>query len=306
MALPIMTHTPFTFKAIVPVLLYCVLACSCAFIPAREQLVSGSHDSVPVRSNGNCLDSGVQKLQAGIVRPRLVSDSITLLDWNIQKEKQQGWEVDLKSLSRGADIILLQEASLQAPLVDILRQEKMYWSFNSAFKQNGVESGVLTASTTPPLMSCGMRVSEPVIRVPKTTLVNTYGLTGSTLELMVVNIHGINITLGTGSYRKQMEEVQGIVQQHKGPIILAGDFNNWNEDRTALMANLVKTLSLQALRFDEEQRATFFGDPVDHILYRGLKPISYKVTPVLSSDHNPISVTFRLEQSSPGMEEYAW
>ena len=299
-------QTPITLKSILPALLYCALACSCAFIPAQEQLVSASLDTLPVRSNGSCMDMGIQRQQPGKSRPGFSPNSISLFDWNIQKEQNQDWEIDFKHLSRGADIIFLQEASLQAPLLEILQQKNLYWSFNSAFKHDGVESGVLTASTIQPLTSCGLRTSEPIIRVPKTALITTYPLTGSAIELMIANIHGINITLGTGSYQKQMDSLQEILRQHTGPIILAGDFNNWTKGRTAIMVELVKTLSLQALSFDDEQRSTFFGDPVDHILYRGLKPVSYEVTSVFSSDHNPISVTFRLEQSKPNMETHAW
>jgi endonuclease/exonuclease/phosphatase (EEP) superfamily protein YafD len=293
-------------KSILPALLYCAFACSCAFIPTQEQLVSATWETPPVRSNGNCVDAGNQRQQSSESQPGLAPDSIALFDWNIQKEQNQGWDIDFKRLSRGADIIFLQEAALQASLVKILQQKNMYWNFNSAFKHNGVESGVLTASIIQPLTSCGLRTSEPVIRIPKTILINTYPLTGSATELMVANIHGINITLGTGSYQQQMDSLKEILQEHTGPIILAGDFNNWNKDRTVIMANLIKTLSLQAFSFEDEQRSTFFGDPVDHILYRGLKPVSYEVTPVTSSDHNPIAVTFRLEKSQPGMDNYAW
>jgi endonuclease/exonuclease/phosphatase (EEP) superfamily protein YafD len=209
-------------------------------------------------------------------------------------------------LSLGADIILLQEAYLTDALQEILQEKNLYWNFNSAFKYKGVETGVLTASILPPLYSCGLRTPEPIIRVPKTILINTYEITGSSTPLLVANIHGINITLGTGSFKKQMNELQKILEQHCGPIILAGDFNNWSKARTAIMSELVRSISLQVLTFDDEQRITFFGTPVDHILYRGLNPVDYKVSPLTSSDHYPISVTFRLKQTQPETERHVW
>jgi len=276
--------------------LLCCCLFACAFIPEQEQLVSATRDNPPTRSNGSCTETGLAQQQQDPSWSGLSPDSISIFDWNIYKEQNQGWDVDFMRLSYEADIILLQEASLRGELKKVLQQKHLYWNFNSAFKYKGLETGVLVASTVPPLSSCGLRTDEPIIGLPKTIVINTYGITGSIKKLLVANIHGINITLGTGSYQKQMDGLQNILEQHNGPIIMAGDFNNWCEERTAIMAHLVKSLSLQALTFDDEQRTTFFGDPVDHILYRGLKPVTYEVSPVKSSDHNPISVTFRLER----------
>ena len=57
---------------------------------------------------------------------------------------------------------------------------------------------------------------------------------------------------------------------------------------------MAENLSLEILTFKDDGRTTFFGDPVDQVLYRGLEPSSRTVHPVTSSDHNPISVTFRI------------
>jgi len=81
---------------------------------------------------------------------------------------------------------------------------------------------------------------------------------------------------------------------HSGPLILAGDFDNWSDGRSAIIVKLINRLSLQAVSFDGERRVKFLGEPVDHILYRGLKPLNREVHLVKSSDHNPISVSFRL------------
>jgi len=85
-------------------------------------------------------------------------------------------------------------------------------------------------------------------------------------------------------------------------MILAGDFNNWSEKRTRIMDYLTKNLSLQALEINDEGLTTFLGDPVDHIFYRGLEVVTHAVHTVTSSDHNPISVTFRLAQSQTALE----
>jgi len=268
----------------------------CAFIHREAQLVSGGNGVPLTRIDGTCgdkiLTSEKQSMRQN--QQRLDSDHIAILDWNIFKGQRPGWHDDFLRLSTAKDIIFLQEAPLNEKMQEILQQQNLFWNLNSAFKYRGLETGVLVASTVQPLGSCGLRHSEPIIGVPKTILISKYMITDSIDKLLVANIHGINISLGTGAYQKQIDGLQNILKKHDGPLILAGDFNNWSKERTAIMTRLVENLSLQALAFDDESRTAFFGGPVDHILYRGLKPLTYEAHPVSSSDHNPITVTFRL------------
>ena len=79
-------------------------------------------------------------------------------------------------------------------------------------------------------------------------------------------------------------------------MLIVGDFNDWEEKRRMIVAGLVETLSLTVFPFSkEDERTRFLGDPVDHILYRGLEPVEVNVFPVTSSDHNPITASFRLK-----------
>ncbi len=280
-------------------ILFCCITFGCAIVPEHEQLVSGKIDEPLTRSNGNCAatDSVLNgQRKAQVSQPELGPESIAILDWNIYKGQRKGWESDLLRFGRGKDILLLQEAALNEELQELLQQNNLYWNLNSGFRYRGVETGVLLASTVQPLGSCGMRYDEPVIGLPKTILINRYGITGSSDELLVATVHGINFTLGIGAYRAQFQALGDILKKHEGPIILAGDFNNWSDKRTAVIDLLVEDLSLSAISFENEGRTTFFGDPVDHILYRGLKPVAHTVHPVTSSDHNPISVTFRIHR----------
>lgn len=277
-------------------LLLCFITSACAFVPQQEQLVTSANDSSLVHSNGNCSSGSLYSDIGATTRllPGLDPDNISILNWNIYKGNQQDWDVDFIQFSHKKNIIFLQEASLNKKLQQILHQKKMHWNLNSAFKYKGVETGVLLASTIKPLQSCGLRLSEPIISIPKTMLISKYTITNSANQLLVVNIHGINITFGTGAYKAQFNSLYNILRQHRGPIIMAGDFNNWSKKRTAIMMHFAETLSLQTLSFTNDDRTTFFGKPVDHILYRGLDPVTQTIHLVSSSDHNPISVTFRL------------
>lgn len=278
--------------------LCCIVLVGCARIPEPEQLVSAGRDLWMTRSNGSCTEADVLDTLLGDKSlPELSPDSISIFSWNIYKEQRQNWDVDFLLLSEAKDIILLQEATITEELQEVLQQQELQWSLNSAFRYKGTDTGVLVASTIPPADSCGLRQNEPLIGIPKTILVNTYGISGSNAELLVANLHGINITLGTGSYQAQLDGLERILEKHNGPIILAGDFNNWTMKRTEIMMQLAEKLSLQILSFDEGGRTLFFGDPVDQILYRGLVPLSHTVYPVTSSDHNPITATFRLAKA---------
>jgi endonuclease/exonuclease/phosphatase (EEP) superfamily protein YafD len=179
----------------------------------------------------------------------------------------------------------------------VLQQQNLNWNLNNAFFYRGNATGVLLASVIAPLASCGQRTREPVIGIPKTVLFARYAIKHSDTELLVVNVHGINITLGTGTYQKQFNELAAVLQKHDGPLIVAGDFNHWNDGRIEIIANLVKEVGLQKVSFDEERRTTFLGEYVDQIFYRGLIPIRSRGYSVDSSDHNPISVRFRLAEN---------
>ncbi len=275
-------------------LILCCVISGCVYISGQGPLISETMDLPPGQNSGICTTSVFDVEQMPELLPGLSPDSISILDWNIHKGRRKGWDIDFMRLSDGKDIIFLQEAALNEKLQEMLQQQNLYWNLNSAIRLKGIETGVLLASTVQAIASCGQRTSEPIIRVPKTILISKYEIENSKKTLLVVNIHAINITLGTKIYREQFDALQIILQKHDGPIILAGDFNNWCKRRNEIMTDLAEKLALHILTIEDDHRTIFFGDPVDHILYRGLKPLSYEVHPVTTSDHNPISVTFRL------------
>ena len=120
-----------------------------------------------------------------------------------------------------------------------------------------------------PLDSCGLRQNEPIIGLPKTALISFYPIKGISEKLLVSNVHGINITLGTKAYREQFSELRNVLQQHHNPMIVAGDFNNWSEKRNTIIDDLIENLAMSIIPFENENRTIVLGDPIDHILYRG-------------------------------------
>lgn len=270
----------------------------CAGVPVESQFVSSARGFSQVRNTGVCNDrsfsSGVEVVE--VSQEGLLPDHISILNWNIYKGNEKGWLGDLERLGGKSSLVLLQEALLNEKFNSFFTEHGFSWNFNSAFRYKGDESGVLLASSVAPIQSCGLRRSEPIIRIPKMIVVSSFAIKDSRQRLLVANVHGINFTFGSGAYKEQFESLKKVLEVHKGPILLAGDFNDWQQERSLIVARLAEALSLTVLPFDQEDtRTRFFGDPVDHIFYRGLVPVQFDVHSVSSSDHNPITVAFRLE-----------
>ncbi len=252
---------------------------------------------------GNALDQTIGAYDCEPAMPQkemamrqngLDPEHISVLSWNIQKNKADNWPEDFELYAEDQDIVIIQEARLDENLKDLLAQQKLNWSLNVAFLLGQKPVGVLTASKAPPNFNCGFRTSEPIIRLPKSALVSYYKINGYQHDLMVANLHGINFTLGTDTYESQLKKLQQIAVKHEGPMIVAGDFNNWNDSRKSLVEAMTETLALKSSQKHPSGRSRVFGEVIDHVFYRGLEPLYQTSDPVTSSDHNPIRIQFRL------------
>ena len=250
----------------------------------------------------NCLDSSAngwlnafQSLPAERIRPpELNSAGFSLVSWNMYKGRKEGWAQDLQKFIRNSDILVLQEAYLSDKLRSMLDQERYNWDMTATFEYHDIEAGVLTASRAAPNFTCGLRQIEPLTRIPKGVLVTRYPMSGTDRQLLVVNIHAINFTVGTVTFEQQSKRLEGILAAHFGPLVLSGDFNTCNADRMAHVSAMAENLGLSAVKFDNNRRFEIFGQNVDHIYYRGLEAVT-SATPVVStSDHNPLTVVFKL------------
>lgn len=220
-------------------------------------------------------------------------DSISFLNWNIYKGQGDKWEADLAKFSQSHELMTIQEALLNQELSGLLQSHDFNWSMNTAFYLNDVAAGVMNVAASEATYSCGFKVNEPLIRVPKSVLVSYYRIEGSAQTLLVANIHGINFSLGLQSYRKQLTQLYNAIEHHNGPMIVAGDFNSWSSNRLAEVQRLVAKLSLSEIEYEVNNKTHVFGNAIDHVFYRQLEAVSNEVLQVTSSDHNPISVNFR-------------
>jgi len=220
-------------------------------------------------------------------------DNINLFVWNIHKNKHPDSLEDLADLAGEMDLILLQEVRHSGSLHDRL-QSASYWSFAPGFRTHDALTGVMTLSSAQPLAHCFLQTREPWLGTPKAIGITEFALSDTDQTLAVVNIHGVNFTLGVKDYARQLESIRTVIKSHDGPVIVAGDFNTWNKGRDAQVEQLSAELGMTELTFAVDHRVTPFAHTLDRVLVRGLRVRTATTNIVDSSDHNPLSVRLSL------------
>ncbi len=243
----------------------------------------------------HALYSGVDACELGprASRPDEVSaldpTAIDVVNWNVRKGRDAGWAGELESLSRNADVVTLQEAPLVNPGWAGRHAERFH-AFAPGFRTQRTQTGVMTISTSIPLVQCSLKVREPWLRSPKAVVATEYEVDGRTATLLVVNAHAINFTITLAAFERQLGEISRVLAQHDGAVILAGDFNTWRRARQLRLDELASGFDLRPIGFADDRRTRFFGLPLDHIYVRGLDVVRSESLESLASDHNPIRV----------------
>lgn len=219
---------------------------------------------------------------------------INLLVWNIYKQNRDTWRSRLDQYSQGKQLVLLQEASMTPQLKEWISKGQWFGSQVDAFKAFDTTAGVLNLSPDSPSKACAYTELEPWLRLPKSALYALYPLSNGQ-QLAVVNIHAVNFTYGTEEYHRQLKVLIDELSQHQGPVIVAGDFNSWSEQRLKVMSESLSAVGLKEVNYTSDNRTQFItGLPLDHVFYRGLTLEKAEAPISDASDHNPILVTFHL------------
>ena len=216
-----------------------------------------------------------------------------LLSWNVRKGSEARWRAELALLASDRDLVLIQEAVLEPTFTDVLPQID-HWAFGPGYRDHARLTGVMTLSRVPPLAHCYLTTTEPWLKTPKATMVTRYGIAGTAETLVVVNLHAVNFSVGLAAFRAQMDQVREALRDHRGPLIVAGDFNTWRGARMAVVERLADDLDLQPLAFGEDRRKFVFGLPLDHVFVRGLVARETATHEVGASDHNALSAVLAL------------
>lgn len=223
--------------------------------------------------------------------------TIRILVWNMYKARNAHWSEDFHTLIQNKELILLQEAVLNTNHDMIFQSpERFEWIMARSHKDRKTQAvtGVKTGSTVKSTAR-SFFISpdfEPVLRTPKMLLATTYPVKGLEHELLVVNIHAINF-VSLQKFSRQLTQVAEAIEKHKGPVILAGDFNTWNAMRFKSLRDVVRKMDLEEIVLTRKGRLFHFNQMLDHVFCRGLKAEKTEVMMgVRSSDHYPITVEF--------------
>lgn len=227
------------------------------------------------------------------VLPEALGDELEIISWNIQKTSNQSWRQDLTILADGASLIFIQEAVLHADISGSIPVD-LHSEFAPGYRRGNMQTGVMTFSASTPTVACDLSINEPWLRTPKATGIARYKLTEREENLLVVNLHAVNFAFGLKSYQKQFSALNEYLEDHSGPVILAGDLNTWSDKRQQWVNDFMVRHGMNPISFEPDHRSKVFGKALDHIYVRGLEAHSAEAIQVDSSDHNPLKVRLRL------------
>lgn len=218
-----------------------------------------------------------------------------VLCWNTQKLTQTlKFQVTLARLLEQfpSQILLFQEAKLALGSGWKIPD----WSYAIApnIQTNRSVFGVLTASQyafgdVRPLLT---QNREGVFATHKSYLLSYHPLPNKE-SLLIVNVHAINF-VSANYFLREMELLKAELLDHRGPLIVAGDFNVWSRQRRLHLRRFCRSVGLrQAVMEDPQHIKTYRQHPLDFIFYRDLwlKEAS-AINTVAVSDHNPIYARF--------------
>ena len=231
--------------------------------------------------------------QAELVPPEITQKTFRLLVWNLHKGQDAGWQQALNRLAQGRDLLLLQEVLNTQELAAQYSSRFPTALYASAFAYLQQQSGVEILSQFAPHFYCAGSKSEPWIRIPKVGAAMSFPLSHGQ-ALLLVNVHLINFEINPTAYEEQLRTLMQLVSQHQGPLVLSGDFNSWNGYRAQIIRKVINEFGLEEVFFEQDHRLRFLGNPLDHIVVRGLNVLSATTEPTESSDHAPLLLEVEL------------
>ena len=247
-----------------------------------------------IRSQFQALPESASLKRLGEASVGTFGATLKMISWNMFKARRAGCMPDLTTLTAGVELALLQEAVLHGGLAHPFHLTSgLEWIMaeNLGTAQQAITTGPKTGSRVAALSSQAIRSHdrEPFIGTPKTFLLTTYPFCGQ--HLLVLNVHAINL-VSTAKFARQVEQMVTPVAAHKGPCIVAGDFNTWNTARWHILLKSMHDVGLTRVLAAAPQWR-HFNQVLDHVFFRGLKLLNARpLTHVKSSDHVPLWAEF--------------
>lgn len=230
---------------------------------------------------------------------------IAIVVWNTFKGRRERYYDLLAAHAADADLILLQEfrhdPALEAAYRELFagRDADMAVSFYTRPNQ-GAPTGVCTVSCVRALRSQLLlsRYFEPVTRTPKMAICSLYSVGRADCPpdeaLLVLNSHGINFRLRR-PFLDQMLQFEEQLRDHRGPVVLVGDFNTWEQGRVRILERVAATSGLRRVRFPHGVKAVR-GHELDRVYVRGVSTADARVViDAGASDHSMLRFALTLE-----------
>ncbi|MET8830390.1 endonuclease/exonuclease/phosphatase family protein [Streptomyces sp. NPDC004610] len=189
----------------------------------------------------------------------------------------------------GAEVIAVQELAPQAR--DAFRE-----ALPARYRHHTVQGGVGLWSTY------AMTGAEAVDIMPwpralRATLITPAG----PVTVYVAHLASVRVAVGAGFTTARRDEAAGLLadavrRDRSSRTLLVGDFNGTTDDRA--LAPLVRLPGMTSAQetagagFGFSWPAAFPLTRIDHILTRGLRPVSARTLPATPSDHLPVSASF--------------
>jgi endonuclease/exonuclease/phosphatase (EEP) superfamily protein YafD len=236
------------------------------------------------------------KASIGQVDPK----SFKILVWNILKSKRKNWKNDFSTISKDNDFLILQESYINENYLEYFNQNMFGYQFDMATSflyLKRYPTGTMIGSKIKPSSVEIIRTSylEPIVKTPKTSVYGLYEVEGYSKNLMVISIHGLNITRDI-HLKNQIMEVFKIIASHDGPVIFAGDFNTRNKNRTNFLKKIMNKNNFKEVIFKDDRRMRVFGYALDYVFIRDVYVKKAEVLhKIYSSDHKPLFVELSIK-----------
>ncbi len=222
-----------------------------------------------------------------------LSARFKILNWNIEKMKaQEKWVDDFHMISAGIDLFTIQEGVSDSFFQDELKAKNFYeWVYYISWvraEDKTSSSGLVTGGVAKSVSTSFARTDhlEPIVKTPKLTSANKYKIQNLDKELMLLNIHAINV-VSKAKFKSHIAKSLELIKNHKGPVIFVGDFNTWSDARFELLMEMTKTAGLQFFDFKRPDVPGFHSN-FDHFFGRGIQVNKIEMLDIRSSDHFPI------------------
>lgn len=220
-----------------------------------------------------------------------------VFNWNVHKFDNQQTFDSMQKISQTADVLLVQESMMNPPSDRFFNRVMNGFETLGAisfFTEDSSGTGVSTSSRVAAHFALPIRSREvePVLKTPKMILIQEYKLIDREDTLAVANIHGLNF-VPNWKFGVQLDQLAEALADHKGPIVLAGDFNTHNIEKAQLLRRLSQRLGLEYVWMQNNPGGRV---QLDHMFVRGLKPkVARVLTELKSSDHFPLWAELRFE-----------